>query len=172
MSPPSWRGTSSPTTRRPLWSIGWRRDFTATGGDLNSLSRTLVESDEAWAGRGKFKTPQLFLYSAMRALDLRPRPPLALRALRTLGHVPWSPPSPAGYDDRSATWLAPDAMTNRVDAAELLAGAAETKLAPPELVDAILADTASADTRRAIVRAESRQQALTLLLMSPEFQRT
>jgi len=30
---------------------------------------------------------------------------------------------------------------------------------------------ASADTRRAVARAESRSQALTLLLMSPEFQR-
>ena len=33
------------------------------------------------------------------------------------------------------------------------------------------ADAASMETRRAVERAESRQQALALLLMSPEFQR-
>ena len=34
-----------------------------------------------------------------------------------------------------------------------------------------VADAASAETRRTIEHAESRQQALALLLMSPEFQR-
>jgi len=33
------------------------------------------------------------------------------------------------------------------------------------------ADAASPETRRTVERAESRQQALALLLMSPEFQR-
>ena len=77
-------------------------DFRTTGGNLLSLSRTLVESDEAWTGPGKFKTPQQFLWSSLRALDLRPRPRQALSALRTLGQLPWNPPSPAGYDDTGA----------------------------------------------------------------------
>ena len=42
---------------------------------------------------------------------------------------------------------------------------------PRDLLEVIAADAASPETRRTIERAESRQQALALLLMSPEFQR-
>jgi uncharacterized protein (DUF1800 family) len=42
---------------------------------------------------------------------------------------------------------------------------------PRQLLELAAADAASTETRRSIERAESRQQALTLLLMSPEFQR-
>jgi uncharacterized protein (DUF1800 family) len=40
---------------------------------------------------------------------------------------------------------------------------------PDEIVDAALGPLASADTRQTIKRAESRPQALALLLMAPEF---
>jgi uncharacterized protein (DUF1800 family) len=39
------------------------------------------------------------------------------------------------------------------------------------LVETTLGSLASADTRQAIARAESRPQAITLALMAPEFQR-
>ena len=42
---------------------------------------------------------------------------------------------------------------------------------PRDLIELVAADAASTQTRRTIERAESRQQALALLLMSPEFQR-
>ena len=44
---------------------------------------------------------------------------------------------------------------------------------PPmsRLLDAAAGDAASHDTRQAVARAETRQQAVALLLMSPEFQR-
>jgi uncharacterized protein (DUF1800 family) len=42
---------------------------------------------------------------------------------------------------------------------------------PRDLLEFAAADAASPETRRTIERAESRQQALALLLMSPEFQR-
>ena len=40
-----------------------------------------------------------------------------------------------------------------------------------DLLEFAFADMASPETRRTVERAESRQQALALLLMSPEFQR-
>jgi uncharacterized protein (DUF1800 family) len=40
-----------------------------------------------------------------------------------------------------------------------------------ELVEATLGPLASDDTRRAVARADSRQQALTIALMAPEFHR-
>ena len=42
---------------------------------------------------------------------------------------------------------------------------------PKAVFEEALAPIASAETRQAIARAESRPQALALLLMSPEFQR-
>ena len=147
-------------------------DFTSSGGDLLSLSRTLVESPESWGEPGKFRTPQQFLWASMRALDAKPRPALALRILKSLGELPWNPGSPAGYDPSDAMWLAPDAMTSRLDAAELLAAHAAPDLRPNELTADLLGARASPATRQAIARAESKTQAFALLLMSPEFQRT
>ena len=46
-----------------------------------------------------------------------------------------------------------------------------TRIDPRDLLELVAADAASLETRRTVERAESRQQALALLLMSPEFQR-
>jgi uncharacterized protein (DUF1800 family) len=45
------------------------------------------------------------------------------------------------------------------------------QLDPNALVDDALGPLASTETRQAVARAESRAQALALLVMSPEFQR-
>jgi uncharacterized protein (DUF1800 family) len=145
--------------------------FKTGDGDLLQLSRDLIASDEAWQGPGKFRTPQQFLWSAVRALQVQPKPALTARILGTLGQMPWDPPSPAGFDDRSATWLAPDAMTSRLDAAEQLAQLVDPSVEPAILLDDLFGGTASAKTREAVARAESQRQGLALLLMSPEFQR-
>ena len=146
--------------------------FTESGGDLMNVSRTLVESEEAWSGPGKFKDPQLFVWSAVRAFGLKRQPAAAVKVLRTLGQLPWNPPSPAGYDTTAATWLAPNALSDRLDAASLMAGSADPTLDPKALAADLLGDGVSRETTQAVARAESRAQALTLLLMSPEFQRT
>jgi uncharacterized protein (DUF1800 family) len=62
-------------------------------------------------------------------------------------------------------------MTNRLDYAESLAERATVEINPNELVDLVIGPEVSADTRQAVGRAGSENQALALLLMSPEFQR-
>jgi len=52
------------------------------------------------------------------------------------------------------------------------AGRVATNTEPLALLDSALGPLASADTRETILRAESRAQALTLLVMSPEFLRS
>ena len=146
--------------------------FRASGGDLAALARRLVESEGAWQGPGKFKTPQQFVLSSARALGIALTPSFALQVLRALGQTPWDPPSPAGFDDTSATWLAPDAMTTRLDAAEQMATLADPGIDPPALLADITGSGASPRTVEAVARAESRVQGLALLLMSPEFQRS
>jgi uncharacterized protein (DUF1800 family) len=147
--------------------------FRDTDGDLAALARRLIEHDAAaWEGPGKFKTPQQFIVSSARALNVMLKPNLAMQVLRALGQVPWDPPSPAGFDDTSATWLAPDAMTTRLDAAEQFAALAEPRIDPTALLADLTGGMASATTAETVRRAESRAQGLALLLMSPEFQRS
>jgi uncharacterized protein (DUF1800 family) len=148
------------------------QSFRTTGGDLKELARTLIRSDQAMLGPpGKFTSPQEFLWSAMRGLDVKVRVPAALRALRALGHQPWAAPSPAGFPDDTATWLAPDSLTNRLDFAEELAALSRSDADPRVMAAELLGPSMPNETREAIARAESRKQALTLLLMSPDFQR-
>jgi uncharacterized protein (DUF1800 family) len=62
-------------------------------------------------------------------------------------------------------------MKLRLDISAQLASRVAGNVDPRDLLEFAAADAASEETRRTIERAESRQQALTLLLMSPELQR-
>jgi uncharacterized protein (DUF1800 family) len=146
--------------------------FTKTHGDLNAVTVALVNSPEAWsAPPKKLKTPQEFLWSAARALNLEVKPNFVNRTFTDLGQPLWNPPSPQGFKDDAATWLAPDAFATRVDVAENMAAQSKLTQDPRTLVADILGPNVSETTTTAINRAESRGQALALLLMSPEFQR-
>jgi uncharacterized protein (DUF1800 family) len=148
------------------------KTFRDSNGDLLKVAQALINHDDAWTAEGKFRTPQQYLVAASRALNVHPKAQIGLQVLRTLGQLPWAPPSPQGFDDRTATWMAPDAMTTRLDVAQQLAGLADPKIDPAALLDDITAGGASKETMQAVSRAESRAQGLALLLMSPEFQRS
>jgi uncharacterized protein (DUF1800 family) len=92
-------------------------------------------------------------------------------ALMTLGQPLWSPEGPNGFSDTNAVWAAPANMKLRLDLATHISKYLPESVDPRELVDLFAADAASEDTRGTIERAESRQQAMVLLMMSPEFQR-
>ncbi len=146
--------------------------FTRSGGDLKAVALAMVDSEEANANATKLKPPQLFVWSAIRAIAYAPEPRVVVGILQTLGEPMWDPPSPEGFSDESATWLAPDAITNRIDLAELVGQGANPRYQPSELIDLVLGPDVSDDTRTEILQAESRNQAIALLLMCPEFQRT
>lgn len=148
------------------------KTFTDTGGDLAALAKTLVTSDISWsAPMQKLRLPQEYLLAAGRALKVTPKPPQLVKALNTLGQPLFNPPSPEGFHDDAATWLAPDAMTNRLDIAQTFAQQADSSADARQVADAILGDAQSSQTREAVARAEGPVQGLTILLMSPEFQR-
>jgi len=88
-----------------------------------------------------------------------------------LGQPLWSPAGPNGFPDTNAAWAAPEGMKLRLDIAAQLSSRAGNTIDARDLLEFAFADAASAETRRTVERAESRQQALALLLMSPEFQR-
>ncbi len=147
--------------------------FTSTDGDLKAMTLALVESDEAWAAPlTKIRTPYEFLVATGRLLARVPEDPgLYLGGLNQLGQPLWSPAGPNGFADTNAAWAAPEGMKLRLDIAAQVASHLGNNIDPRDLLEFFAADAASAETRRTIEHAESRQQALALLLMSPEFQR-
>lgn len=144
-----------------------------SNGDLAVVAAALVAAPEAWDPvPRKLKTPYEFVLSAVRLVPgAERRDGRVLRALAAFGQRTFAPPSPRGWPDASAEWLAPHAFKARID------WAAETcERAPPAGNPVALAEDAfgpllSAPTRREIARAETGAQGLALLLMSPEFQR-
>ncbi len=147
--------------------------FTKTDGDLMALTNTLVDSDEAWqAPLTKVRSPYEYLVASGRLLARIPEDPgRYLGGLNVLGQPLWSPAGPNGFPDTNAAWAAPEGMKLRLDIAAQIASRLAEGVDPRDLLELAAADAASEETRRTIERAESRQQALALLLMSPEFQR-
>ncbi|SRR5713226_1827524 len=147
--------------------------FRKSDGDLKALTVALVDSDEAWqAPLTKLRNPYEFLVATGRLLARIPDDPANyLGGLNLLGQPLWSPSGPNGFPDTNAAWAAPEGMKLRLDISAQLASRVADKIDPRDLLELVAADAASEETRRTIERAESRQQALALLLMSPEFQR-
>jgi uncharacterized protein (DUF1800 family) len=147
--------------------------FRATNGDLNSVALALIDADEAWtAPLTKIRTPEEFLLAALRAIDRMPDDPGAiLGPLATMGMPLWQPPGPNGWPDTVDAWASAEGMKSRLDASAVVAARVKDLINPSELLDTVAGEAASSETRQAIARAESRQQGLALLLMSPEFQR-
>ncbi|HSV46793.1 MAG TPA: DUF1800 domain-containing protein [Ramlibacter sp.] len=146
--------------------------FQRSGGDLPTVYRVLVQSREAWAGHGKFKSPWDWALSSLRGLDRREvRGAQMAGLMQQLGQPVWRPGSPAGHDDVGASWAAPDALLRRVESAQRLAAQAadraDARLLGPRLLPGALSEATAA----AVSRAESQMSAVALLLVSPEFLR-
>jgi uncharacterized protein (DUF1800 family) len=147
--------------------------FRKTDGDLLALATTLVDSDEAWQGPlTKIRSPYEYLVATGRLLGNMPDDPNRyLGGLNMLGQPLWTPSGPNGFPDTNAAWAAPEGMKLRLDIAAQVASRLGDNVDPRQLLELAAADASSPETRHTIERAESRQQALALLLMSPEFQR-
>jgi uncharacterized protein (DUF1800 family) len=145
--------------------------FLATQGDLKETAKALATAPEAWeAPRSKLKRPGEWIIGALRAVGVTP-PEIApvMQAHNLLGEPLWRPTAPKGFSDESAPWL--DGLAQRLDIANQFARRLGGQADPREVFEETLAPLASTETRQAIMRAESRPQALALLFMAPEFQR-
>jgi uncharacterized protein (DUF1800 family) len=112
------------------------------------------------------------MMAALRAIDRMPGDPNAvLGPLAAMGMPLWQPPGPNGWPDTADAWASPEGMKSRLDVSAALAARVKDQINPSELIDTIASEAATPETRQAIARAESRQQGLAMLFMSPEFQR-
>jgi len=150
-----------------------RQKFVETDGDLWQVARALVMAPESWAPeRTKLKRPSEWMMSYIRAAGFNGvNPRLTAPALTRLGEPLWRPPAPKGFPDEEWAWI--DGIAHRLDTANAIAQnpANQERLDPKAMLETALGPLASADTRSAVNRAETKQQAVTLLLMAPEFQR-
>jgi uncharacterized protein (DUF1800 family) len=149
------------------------RAFLKSGGDLPHVYAALIEAPDAWdTEMRKFKTPEDFVFSTLRALNVSPRQPEeVLRSFDLLGQRQYTPGSPAGWPDTSKSWDGSDALMHRVLWASRAASRYEQGIDTVDLAASSLGAYARSDTLTALRRASSSSQGLALLLMSPEFQR-
>jgi uncharacterized protein (DUF1800 family) len=147
--------------------------FLDSDGDLGVVASTLVSDDRAWRPKpSKIRNPLEFVVAAARATDFAPNDPgLYLQGLNLLGMPLWQPGGPNGFSDMTDAWASPEGMKARLDLAAFMGQRMHSPADPLATLKTALGETASQETRQAVERAESREQALALLFMAPEFQR-
>ena len=144
--------------------------FRDSGGDLKEVARTLITAPEAWLPqRRKVKRPGEWIIAALRATDQPGDVRRVVGAGALLGEPLWRPPAPKGFSDDNAAWL--DGIGERLEIANAFAERLGPQLDSGAVLEAALGPLASLETQQAVRRAESRSQAITLALMSPEFLR-
>ena len=157
----------------PTLVVKLAKTFGDSDGNLKELAKTLVTADESWTpARTKLKSPAEWTIGMLRLTAAPQAIPVGriLGAQATLGEALWRPLSPNGYPDTEAAWI--DGVPRRLDIAAGFAGQLAANNADPRAVlESALGPLASAETRDTIARAESRPQALALLVMAPEFLR-
>jgi uncharacterized protein (DUF1800 family) len=145
--------------------------FLDTKGDLKEISKALITAPEAWdPAPTKLRRPSDWVVSSLRVCgvklpDVRP----ILQAQNLLGEPLWRVPMPNGFSDNSAAWM--DGLGQRLDIANQISRRVGDTLDPAAIAQNTFGPLLSNETKEALSRAESRSQALALLLMSSEFQR-
>lgn len=140
------------------------KTFIATGGDIRRTLRALVSSDAFWqSGNQLFKTPWDFACSSLAALNEGSGPQQVAAALSFLakaGQPVHGWVTPDGYRTDMATWLSPEALTQRADFALSLGARAM----PPAFLSRFL----SPQSQQRIAQEPKNLQA-GLMLSAPEW---
>ena len=144
-----------------------------SGGELAVMYELLIRSEDAWdTAFGKYKTPHDFVISTLRAFNHSPdNRRFITGALALMGQTPYRPGSPAGWPDTAEHWGGADALYKRIEWASTVSQVVGSRVNPVALGDAVLGDAFYPESRKAISRAESLSQGMTLFLASPDFQR-
>ncbi|RYG90719.1 DUF1800 domain-containing protein [Loktanella sp. IMCC34160] len=158
-------------------------DFMATGGDLLSLVRTLLDHPAAWAAeRAKVKDPFSFIAASLRALGVSGAAitglgPRILRRdfVRPLGLMgqPWeNPVGPDGWPEEPEAWVTPQGMAARINWALSVPRRMVDRLPMPMhfVTDALGPNPAPAVVQAAR-DAPNRRDGVAVILCSAAFQR-
>jgi uncharacterized protein (DUF1800 family) len=144
-----------------------------TGGDLGATSRALLRLPDAWSTPlAKVRDPLDYVLAVGRALGMESGQAEGLvQACTALGQPLWTAPQPNGWPDLAEEWAQPEALLHRIEWAHAVAGRVAHRRDAAGLATAVLGPLASTAMLREVARAGSPQDAMTLVLVSPEFQR-
>ncbi|MEP1588526.1 MAG: DUF1800 domain-containing protein [Tateyamaria sp.] len=157
--------------------------YLAHDGALLPLYETLLDHPSAWApDLVNFKPPIDFMSSAFRALALESDAIAGVKAgsirqfitgpLITMGQAWESPGGPDGWSEDDPDWITPQGLAARVTWAMNVPNVFMGTLPDPRgFVDTALGAYADDVVRFAAASAESKPEAIGLVLMSPAFQR-
>lgn len=148
------------------------RIFLDTGGDLTKVVSALVSDDVFWSlPSGKIRPPIEFMAASAQLLGSVPKNPKPLISLKIMGQPYLDAAAPNGWPEGDEAWAAPDAWKSRLDWAAQVSSHVERPMAPAELIERAFGEAPSAETRAAVMGGATAAQSLTLLMLSPEFQR-
>ncbi|MCB9975177.1 MAG: DUF1800 domain-containing protein [Rhodospirillales bacterium] len=146
--------------------------FLRGGGDLFAMTQAMLRHSESWLqDLRKVKTTPDYIVSSFRALGFQPKEFHTVTSLHSLDYLPFKAPDPQGFSDDNSYWAAPGALVKRAEWAQEAAVRIKGKYDPFMLGKQLFGPYLSNSTAFALKGAESQSQGLTLLLMSPEFQR-
>lgn len=160
-----------------------RDTFLNSGGDLMQCYATLLHHPKAWTDVApNIRPPDEFVSAALRALAVQPKVMLALgpaqirRLLQTpmrLMGQPWQQPAgPDGWPEGDSAWITPQGIAARLEWAVNAPARLVPDLPDPRIfVQDILRPAPPAEVAFAANAAETRADAIGLILCAPAFQR-
>ncbi|MEO1777355.1 MAG: DUF1800 domain-containing protein [Pseudomonadota bacterium] len=154
-----------------------------TDGSLMAMYEVLLSHPAAWSpALSNYKPPQDFMVSALRSLAVPEK--LLMRfdeknmrrvfnaPLTAMGQQWQRPIGPDGWPEEDAHWITPQGLAGRVEWAMAAPEFILRVLPDPRaFVETALGDRADEAVRFAAAAAESKPEAIGLVLMSPAFQR-
>ena len=158
------------------------RVYRNTDGDLPSVYGAMLDHPATWVDLGqKARQPFEFMVASLRALGVsridfdgfstgQLRRGLML-PLANMGQPLRNAPGPNGWPEEAEAWITPQGVASRLQWAlavsRLLGGYRD----PRDFVEAALRELAGGSLKFAVAGAEQREEGLTLVLASPEFNR-
>lgn len=149
------------------------RVFIDSDGDLAEVMRALVALEQVWRDPiPKVRTPYEYVIAVHRASGrIRASQRDIFQPLRLLGQFPFAAPSPQGWGDTAADWIAPESLMRRIEWTRRFAARLPASLVPARFLDDTVGPVASDALHRAVAQAASGDAGLAMILASPEFQR-
>lgn len=156
----------------PALVAALEKTFRDTHGDLAAVTRALVTAPESWDAKpAKIVPPFDYTVSLVRAFDLKVPPGELNRLANVLGQPLWQVPSPKGWPDDDNAWMGPSPVRERLRIAEQVGKLVPAKADPRFILADLAGPSVRDETKRAVERAETREQAFELMIMSPDFLR-
>ena len=153
--------------------------FNDTGGNLRALSEAVVKDPAAWgADQKKFRTPVEYVTAAMRLTGWNGQGEYGdkqmkrlMGAVRLMGEVPFEAPSPKGWPDTADAWNGSDGLLGRIQWAKEFGDGLPQTFNVGDMANDGLGPLLRTNTKTVMAKANSKGEAVALLLASPEFQR-